>query len=73
MAKIRVRAESESKPDEMVRVIRPHREDGWFSYTEYEIPLSVLEEQTVISKIQPDLFPQMKDQLVWKIRDIFGI
>jgi hypothetical protein len=58
----------------MVRVVFPHKEEGWYVFSEYEIDESVLKEQgTLISKTNPDIFAIFKDQLLWKVRDILGL
>jgi hypothetical protein len=66
--------DQKTKKIEMVKIIHPHREEGWFVFTEYEIPLNILEEHgVVLSKTNPDIFAIFKDQVIWKIRDIFGL
>lgn len=59
---------------ELVSVILPKREEGWFCFTEYQIPLSVLEKEgKVLTKSTPDLFAIFKDQMIWKVRDLFNL
>jgi hypothetical protein len=67
-------AKNKSEPSKMVRVVFPHKEEGWYVFSEYEIDESVLKEQgTLISKTNPDIFAIFKDQLLWKVRDILGL
>jgi len=64
----------EVEPEEMVKVIRPLREDGWFCYEEYEIPLSVLVQKGERkSKSLPELFYVFQDQVNQKIRSFFDL
>ena len=59
---------------ETVRVLRPHREEGWFCFTEYELPLELLEKEgKVLNKTNPDIFSVFKDQVIEKLRNIFQI
>lgn len=59
---------------ETVRIVLPHKEEGWFCFTEYELPKDILEsEGKVISKTNPDIFSVFTGQLIEKARNIFGI
>lgn len=59
---------------ETCRVVLPHREAGWFCFTEYEVPVDLLEKEgKVISKTNPDIFSVFTGQLIEKARNIFGI
>lgn len=59
---------------ELVSVILPQRSEGWFCFTEYQIPLAVLEKEgKLVSKTNPDLFAIFKDQMIWKVRDLFNL
>ena len=63
-----------SEPPKLVRVVYPHKEEGWFCFSEYEIDEAVLlSEGKLLSKTNPDIFAIFKDQVMWKIRDIFGL
>lgn len=58
----------------LVKVIKPHREEGWFVFTEYEIDEEILETHgKVIHKTNPDIFAIFKDQLVNRILSIFEL
>jgi len=62
--------ESESN----IRVIAPSRQDGWYMFTEYDIPESVLKKHAVvISKSEPETFSVLHNQIISKVREIFGI
>lgn len=66
--------QTKASEEVLVKVIYPHKEEGWFCFTEYEIPLSMLQNYgKVISKTNPDIFAIFKDQVTYKIRDLFGL
>jgi hypothetical protein len=55
-------------------VIYPHKEEGWFCFSEYELPFEVLKEHgKLTAKTNPDIFAIFKDQVTLKVRDILGL
>lgn len=64
----------QSKEPEMVLVILPRKAEGVFAFTEYKIPLEILEKHGEVTvKSNPDIFAIIKDQLTHKVMDIFGL
>ena len=67
-------APQSTKEPEMVLVILPRKAEGVFAFTEYKIPLEILEKHGEVTvKSNPDIFAIIKDQLTHKVMDIFGL
>lgn len=65
---------SQTEDDATIKVLAFSKKEGWFVFTEYELPESILKKHgKQVSEMQPDIFPIFKGLLVQKARDIFGI
>ena len=63
-----------SEKVDTVRILRPHREEGWFCLSEYEIPVDLLEKEgKLVDKTNPDIWSVFENHFIDKARKIFQI